>query len=118
MRHVIYGHPKQYFIHVAVVMPDHVHLVMTLPHALSDDARSLAAIMKGIKGVSARRIHQLLGRTGPVWLTESYDHVVRREEGLEKTCEYVLQNPVRAGLVTSPENYPWLWRSWIEGRNL
>ena len=116
LRHVIYSHCSHYFVHVAVVMPDHVHIVMTLPHGLSDDARSLAGVMKGIKGISARRINQLRKSTETVWLTESYDHLVRRAEGLQNVCEYVLQNPVRAGLVTAIDDYPWIWRAWVEGR--
>jgi putative transposase len=92
-------------------MPDHVHLVMTLPHAFNDGARSLAAVMKSIKGVSARRINELLGRNDHVWQIESYDHVVRRSEGVRAVCDYALQNPVRAGLVKHVDDYPWLWRS-------
>lgn len=117
LKHVLFGHPSDYYVHVVVVMPDHVHLVMTLPHALDNRALPLAEAMKGIKGVSSRRIKQLLGRQEPVWLIESYDHIVRRSEGLEHTCEYVLQNPVRAGLVANPDDYPWLWRAWLEGKD-
>lgn len=103
-------------MHTAVVMPDHVHVAMSLPHPLTEDARSLAAIMKGIEGTSARRINQFRKSSETVWLTESYDHVVRRAEGLPNVCEYILQNPVRAGLVTAIDDYPWIWRAWLEGR--
>jgi len=66
--------------------------------------------------VSARRINQLLGRSKPVWLDESFDHVVRLSEASEAKFAYVCNNPVRAGLVSRTDDYPWLWRSWIEGR--
>src|SRR5689334_10403838 len=39
--------------------------------------------MKGIKGVSARRINQLLGRNGPLWQDEAFDHVVRNFESTQ-----------------------------------
>lgn len=116
LKHVLYAHTRHYFVHVVVVMPDHVHIVMTLPHPLTADARSLAAILKGMKGVSARRINEFFGRRGHVWVVESFDRVVRRTEGLMNVCNYVIENPVRAGLVAAPDDYPWLWRPWLEGR--
>jgi len=118
LKHVLYAHIRQCFVHVVVIMPDHVHIVMTLPHALTADARSFAAILKGIKGVSARRINEFFGRRDHVWLVESFDRVVRRAEGLMSVCNYVIENPVRAGLASSPDEYPWLWRAWLEGRGV
>ena len=44
-----------------------------------------------------------------MWQEESFDHVVRSNESLENKIEYIRQNPVRRGLVKSPEEYPWLW---------
>ena len=70
---------------------------------------SLPAIMKLIKGVSARNVNQLLGSSGPLWQEESFDHVLRNDESFLEKQEYIRQNPVRAGLVTSPEDYRWLW---------
>jgi len=69
-----------------------------------------------MKGVSARRINQLLHRSGPVWQDESFDHVIRSTERSRAKFEYVCNNPVRAGLAGSPDEYPWLWRPWVEGR--
>jgi len=101
---------------VALVMPDHVHLIFTLLHDQDDVPYPLAEVMKGIKGVSARRINQLLGRSGTLWLDESFDHVVRNFESSQAKLEYVCDNPVRAGLVGSADEYPWLWRVWVEGK--
>jgi putative transposase len=48
-------------------------------------------------------------RTGrPLWQPSYHDHVLRDEEVLLKVVRYVLDNPVRAGLVTSPRDYPFL----------
>jgi REP element-mobilizing transposase RayT len=102
---------------VAIIMPDHGHLIFTLLHDRYEVPYSLAEVMKGIKGVSARKINQLLGRTGPVWLDEAFDHVVRHGEHSLAKFGYVCDNAVRAGLVADANDYPWLWRSWIEGRD-
>jgi REP element-mobilizing transposase RayT len=94
-------------LRVAVVMPDHVHMIFT---PLVDDEKlevySLGEIMNAIKGASAHKINRELGRTGHVWQTESFDHVLRSSESLDQKIQYVLQNPVRAGLGVG---YPWLW---------
>jgi putative transposase len=70
---------------------------------------SLAEIMQAIKSASAHRINQVLQRRGYVWQQESFDRVPRREESIGLKVEYVLNNPVRAGLVRLPGEYPWLW---------
>ena len=100
---------------VALVMPDHLHLIFNLLHDARGNDFSLAQVMKGIKGVSAHGINQLFHRSGQVWLDESFDHVMRESEDWPSTFEYVCDNPVRNGLVTRADDYPWLWRSWIEG---
>ena len=89
-------------------MPDHVHPVFT-PLADENGPFSVAEIMQAIKSASAHRINQALGRKGCVWQQESFDRVLRREESIEMKVEYVLNNPVRSGLVRLPGEYPWLW---------
>ena len=112
-----HDHGRRYELYAAVVMPDHVHLILT---PLIDQQRrevfSLMRIMQAIKAASARSINQLLGHTGPVWQEESFDHVVRSSEGLEAKIEYVLRNPVRKGLVNDWREYPWTWKR--DGRPL
>ncbi len=71
---------------------------------------SLARILQAIKGASARAINERLGRHGPVWQEESFDHVLRSSEGLDAKVEYVLQNPVRKGLVGDWREYRWVWQ--------
>ena len=116
LRHALHDHGRKIFMDVAVIMPDHVHLIFTLLQGEDELPCSLAEVMKGIKGVSARRINQLLGRRGLLWQDESFDHVVRDSERSLAKFEYVCNNPVRAGLVSCADEYPWLWRSWVEGR--
>ena len=88
---------------VAVVMPDHVHMIFRLAH----DA-DLSRVLKLLKGRSARRINQMLVREGAVWMNESFDHVIRNVEELRDKLEYIRQNPVKKGLVKNPEDYKWL----------
>jgi REP element-mobilizing transposase RayT len=106
----IHGHDRKYNLRVALVMPDHAHLILT---PLTDLQRlrifSLHEILQGIKSFSARRINEHLGRRGQAWQRESFDHVLRCSESLDAKIAYVLANPVRAGLVRLPEEYPWKW---------
>jgi hypothetical protein len=69
----------------------------------------LPAILKLIKGASARSVNKLLGADGPVWQEESFDHLLRSQESLEEKLQYIRQNPVGKGLVSKPEDYKWLW---------
>ncbi len=97
-------------LHAVVVMPDHVHIILT---PLIDDRKteifSLAKITQPMKAISAHEINGRLGRHGRIWQEESFDRVLRSSEKLDEKITYVLNNPVRQGLVNIPEEYPWLW---------
>jgi len=71
---------------------------------------SLAEIMDAIKGASAHMVNKTLGRKGRVWQPESFDHVLRSSENLDAKIIYLLENPVRAGLVGEWAEYSWLWK--------
>jgi REP element-mobilizing transposase RayT len=90
-------------------MPDHVHLLLTPLRNAEGNLYSLVEIVQGIKSASAHSLNRALGRSGPVWQEESFDHVLRSEESLVEKLEYVRQNAVRRGLVKKPEDYRWLW---------
>jgi putative DNA methylase len=81
-----------------VIMPNHVHILI-LP--ISDPRR----ITHSIKGRSAREANLLLGRTGPFWQHESYDHFVRSRKEFDRAVNYIEQNPVSAGFATTAENW-------------
>jgi putative transposase len=68
----------------------------------------LAGITRAIKGTSAHLINRQLGSLGRVWQEESFDRVLRVSEKLDEKIAYVLDNPVRKGLVHSAEEYRWL----------
>jgi len=109
LQHCLHDRGRTIDLHAAVIMPDHVHLLFTALRDAEGWTFALPEILKAIKGTSARSINKLSGRSGPVWQDESFDHVLRGNESLQETVEYIRQNPVRKSLVSRPEDYPWLW---------
>ena len=105
----IHADGRKCALHAAVVMPDHVHLVLTAL-ADSDGPFSIPEIMHAIKSESAHRINTAIGHKGRVWQGESFDHLLRNDESLAEKIAYVLENPVRATLVKNPTEYRWCWR--------
>ena len=102
------GNGKLFDLHAAVVMPDHVHLVLT-PLCDENGMIAIQEITQAIKGASAHRINKYLGRKGRIWQAESFDRAMRKVENTRAKIEYILGNPVRAGLVQNPFDYRWLW---------
>lgn len=66
--------------------------------------------MQSFKRYTARQANLFLQREGPFWQAESYDHVVRHSAELERVIHYILNNPVKAGLVKQWQDWPWSWR--------
>jgi REP element-mobilizing transposase RayT len=102
-------------MHGAVVMPDHVHLLFTQLKDELGNLFGLPEIMSGIKGASSHSVNKVLDRRGPVWQYESFDRILRSDDIVHQKVEYICQNPLRKGLVQSVDDYPWLWREWVEG---
>ena len=94
-----------------VIMPTHAHLLFTPLRNEEGWLVSLPQVMRLIKGRSAHFINRLLGRHGPVWQEESFDHVLRSSESLNEKMKYICQNPMRAGLVRREADYLWLWKA-------
>ncbi len=109
LQHCLHDHGRTIQLHAAVIMPDHAHLLFTALRDSEGWTFALPEILRAIKGSSARSINKLSGRSGPIWQDESFDHVLRGDESLRETVEYIRQNPVRKGLVDKPEDYQWLW---------
>jgi REP element-mobilizing transposase RayT len=109
LNHCLREQRLRVYLFAAVVMPDHVHVLIKVLRDENGWPFPLAEIMQSLKGTTAHRINKLLHRSGPVWQEESFDHVLRSDESLKQKCEYIQQNPVRAGLVHKPEDYRWLW---------
>ena len=113
LRHCLHDDGTKCLIHAAVVMPDHVHLILTPCEDAQGNTFRLSEILNGIKGASAHSINKVLGREGHVWQDESFDHVLRSMESPEEKGQYVCENPVRKGLVKMPTDWPWLWTEWM-----
>jgi REP element-mobilizing transposase RayT len=92
---------QRYQLHSFVMMPNHVHLLVT-PHV---DASRWLGPLKGYTGYQANRILGTHGRA--FWQDESYDHLVRSDAEFERIQAYIEQNPVTAGLVAAPEEFRW-----------
>jgi len=90
----------RYELHAFVVMPNHVHMLIT-PRTVS---KHWLGPLKGFTGLTANR---MLGRSGPFWQDESYDRLVRDSNEFSRISAYIADNPVRAGLALDPERYPW-----------
>jgi REP element-mobilizing transposase RayT len=84
---------SRYQLHAWCVMPNHVHAVVT---PLGD--HQLAEIVHSWKSFTANQANKLLGRTGTFWQAEYFDHLIRNDRDFGNSVEYVLNNPVRAGL--------------------
>lgn len=82
-----FGVGKRYRLGPSVVAANHVH---TLIAPIGD--WTLSKIMQGLKSVSARDIHTLTGGSGQLWQKESFDHLVRSAESLDKFTEYILRH--------------------------
>jgi REP element-mobilizing transposase RayT len=95
------GSLSSYLLHAWVVMPNHVHLLIT-PHS------GVPKLLQKLKGSTARAANKLLGQTGrPFWQEESYDHLVRNSDEFARIENYIVQNPVQAGLARTAEEYLW-----------
>ena len=90
------------------VMLNHLHFVMAPKQARVNETVPLRSIMKRLKGSTAREANLVLGRTGqPFWQQESFDHWARDGHELFRIINYIENNPVKAGCVDKPEDWPW-----------
>ena len=89
------------------VMPNHVHVMYTPLPKEGGGYYAMSAIMHSLKRYTARQANLLLGREGSFWQHENYDHVVRDEAERQRIAEYILNNPVKAGLVSHWEDWEW-----------
>ena len=95
------GDGARYRLLAWVVMPNHVHvLIETQPGV------ALASIVQPWKGRSAYAANLLLGRSGAFWQREYFDRFIRDDAHLAAVTRYIHRNPVKAGLVAKPEDWP------------
>jgi putative transposase len=98
---------KVYNLDTFCIMANHVHLLFTPLETEKANYHALPAIMHSLKRHTAFESNKVLERTGAFWHQENYDHVVRDTEELNRIRQYILNNPVKAGLVDSYDKWPW-----------
>jgi putative transposase len=104
-----YNDAGQWWAHFALLMPDHLHMLTSFPE--SGRARSpnaprrtptMAAVISALKRYTARQF-------GIHWQRDFFDHRLRGDDSAREKEEYIRQNPVRAGLVKTADDWPYVW---------
>lgn len=84
------------------LMPNHAHLLVGLP----EHGPPLTKTLQSLKSNTARRCNELLGQEGASWQRESYDRVMRDGTETNAVVAYILNNPVKAGLTATWQQWP------------
>ncbi len=83
-----------------VVMPNHIHLLLKIR-----SSTSLSCVIRFFKARTGKQINKILGSSGRFWFPEYFDRYIRDSGHLDRVIRYIDQNPVRANLVESAENW-------------
>jgi REP element-mobilizing transposase RayT len=96
------GH--DYTLWAYCLMPNHVYLLVSVP---PEATTPFYKVLQSLKARTARACNILLQQTHtPFWQAESYDHVVRDGEEMKRIISYILENPVKAGLIEDWQQWP------------
>lgn len=87
----------RWYVHLLLLMPDHLHALISFPAQ-----ESMATVVANFKEITAKR-------TGVRWQTGFFDHRLRTTESYDEKAAYIRANPVRAGLMTPADKWPWVW---------
>ena len=88
---------KIWHCELAVLMPDHIHLILNFP-----DESSMVGVVRNWKSWLAKA-------HGIRWQKNFFDHRLRNVQEVGEKAEYVWLNPVRAGLVARTKDWPYVW---------
>src|SRR5271169_5324514 len=91
-------------LHDFVIMPDHLHLLMTLPGDVT-----IEKAMQLIKGGFSYRLKREFGYQGEVWQRGFSEVRISDGQSFLQHREYIVQNPVKAGLVDTAEEWPYCY---------
>jgi putative transposase len=86
-----------WFAHLILIMPDHVHALLCFPTS----KRTIQEVVSDWKRWTNRQL-------GIKWQRDFFEHRLRNDESARDKAHYILANPVRAGLVTKPEEWPYV----------
>ncbi len=101
---LLFADNGRYRLYAWCIMPNHVHVLFT-----PSTSQELGKIVHSWKSYTAHECNKLLNRTGEFWQKEMYDRYIRDEKHFATAIRYIENNPVKAGLCASPED--WLWSS-------
>jgi len=90
-------------VHAYCLMTNHVHLVLTP----GEDTLGVGRLMRRLAGRHTRRINRLQRRRGTLWEGRYKASPIQTDRYLLACTRYVDMNPVRAGIVNAPQDYPW-----------
>ena len=90
------------------LMPDHFHALVQL-----GGATSLTRWVQRLKALATMECHRVAGAPKNIWSRAFHDYALRAEEDIRATARYVLNNPIRAGLVGDLMCYPYWDASWL-----
>ena len=96
-----------YLLHEFVIMPDHLHLMLT-----PGPETSLEKAVQFIKGGSSHRIHKEHGGKMEIWQVGFHDWTIRDVEDWNAKANYIHMNPVKARLCERPEDWPYSSANW------
>lgn len=85
------------------IMPDHLHIIIQPRSA----KYNISEIMRHIKGSFARAYNNLIRKNGIIWQRRFFDTILQTEEEFLTRLNYILQNPVRAGIMNEAKEYPY-----------
>jgi len=100
---------KKIRLHLVCVMPDHVHALIEPLEETPGVYHDLSKVLHSIKSFTAHEINKMMRRSGPLWEEESWDRIIRDEKDYYEKWQYIVNNPVKAGLSASPEQYAFLY---------
>lgn len=106
---VKYHDDKKYKLHACVVMETHVHIILQPLEESAGTYYSLAQILHSVKSYSSHKIKNLLNLSCNIWMDENYDRFIRDSKDYLEKVDYIIYNPMKAGIVDKYEDYKWLF---------
>jgi len=83
-------------------MPNHVHVLVEV-----NAGHPLSRIVHSWKSFTAKAIAQRVHVSGKLWQEDYWDRVIRNDAHFAAAVDYIVNNPVHAGLAVTPEAWPW-----------
>jgi putative transposase len=107
-----YFDSKYYNLYSFVIMPDHIHLIIQPLENTENEFYSISKIMHSLKSYTSKKIINSLDdkhKSTKIYQSEYYDRIIRNENDLFEKLNYIVNNPVKAGLSDNGINYKWFY---------